>query len=172
MNYLVLGVQVVLVGVFLVSLATKVRSRTAYLEFVSGTAALLAVSLRRARPLAAATTWAEAVIVVLLAVPATAALGLGVAAVTLVCFAGVLVRVIRLGSPRPCRCFGQSATSVSPAHVVRNLVLAVLAGVAMVCATTDTDTAVSGLGATLTAAISVVCVVCVVRFDDLVELLS
>lgn len=173
-GYLELGCRGLLAGVFLVSLAGKLRGRSEYSAFVTATASLLATGHRRARVLAPLTIAAEIAIVGALAVgPA----GLLAAAALLGCFTVALVLALRRGTTAPCRCFGASTTPVAVHHVVRNLVLAGLAIAGSVAG-------YAGAGASLdpapldpaalvvTALAALVCVLVTVRLDDLVAVLA
>jgi Methylamine utilisation protein MauE len=109
-----------LVGlVFAVSAFSKLRNVTTYREFASWLAGL-PVPLASRRALAPILAGAEAVIVVLVAVPAAAAAGLVLAALTLAALtAGTAVAVSR-GARASCQCFGPSRTPLTARHVLRN----------------------------------------------------
>ncbi|MFC7643690.1 MauE/DoxX family redox-associated membrane protein [Streptosporangium lutulentum] len=74
---------------------------------------------------------AELAAVVLLAVPTTAVIGFALSAVLLTGFAAGIAGALRRGERTPCRCFGAAGTRLGPAHLVRNLVLAVIAAVGL-----------------------------------------
>ncbi|TDE01809.1 MauE/DoxX family redox-associated membrane protein [Jiangella asiatica] len=96
---------------------------------VAGLATTLRVGLRlpQARAGAWALVAAEAVVVVLLAVPATASAGLlGAGALAAALTAGAAV-LARRTQALPCRCFGSASSTVTWASVVRNAVLTGLA---------------------------------------------
>ena len=126
MTYLVLACRGVLVGVFLVSLAGKLRSRTAYQEFVSATATLLSTTVARARQLAPLTIAAELVVVCTLAIEPFVRPGLVMAAALLLCFTMALFRALLRGTTTPCRCFGKP-TPLTPTHALRNIALIAIA---------------------------------------------
>ncbi|MGI5268331.1 MauE/DoxX family redox-associated membrane protein [Nonomuraea sp. CA-218870] len=170
MGYVVVWGQLLVVGIFLVSLAGKVRSRQAFREFITATGTLLAVDPGRARRLGLLAVVAEAAIVVLVAVPVTAPAGFALAAVTLGGFGYALVRALRREKAAPCHCFGASETPVGRHHVVRNLVLIVAALAAMGAAFAGTPGGVEVPGMVIAAAAAAVCVLIVVRLDDIAEL--
>jgi methylamine utilization protein MauE len=135
MVYLALACRCAVGVVFLVSVSGKVRSRAAFGAFVSWLAAL-PVPLARSQPRAAAAVMAaaEALIVILVALPWTARPGLALAAVALAAFtAGTWLAVVR-GADAPCLCFGASASPLGRRHVVRDALLgaAAVAGAAAV----------------------------------------
>lgn len=169
MGYVVLAGQLLLGGIFLVSAVSKVWRRRAYRQFVSGTAALLGAAPGTARRLAPATVAAEAGVVLTLAVPATTALGFGLAAGLLAALTYVLVRALRRGTAAGCNCFGAATQPVGPEHVVRN---AVLIGVALtgLAAAAAGGGPVELAGVAVTAVAAFAGVALVVRLDDLVTL--
>ncbi|MGJ6968410.1 MauE/DoxX family redox-associated membrane protein [Streptosporangium sp. G11] len=170
MSYVILGCRLVLLGMFLVSLAGKVRSRRAFREFVAATATLLAVAPGPARRLAMLAVAAEAAIVVLIGVPATVPVGFALSAVTLGGFGYALVRALKQERAAPCRCFGPSATPVGRHHVIRNLVLIAAAVTALGATLGGAPQAVEIPGVAITALAALVCVVLIVRLDDIAEL--
>lgn len=170
MDYVILGCRLLLVGIFLTSLAGKVRSRQAFREFLTATATLLDVAPEPARRLGMLAMAAEAAIVVLVIVPATVPFGFALSAVTLGGFAYALVRALKRGNAAPCHCFGASAAPVRKLHVVRNVVLIVLALMALVATFGGMSHAVEIPGVVITALAALVCVMLVVRLDDLAEL--
>ncbi|MGC5009705.1 MauE/DoxX family redox-associated membrane protein [Streptosporangium sp. DT93] len=170
MSYVILGCRLLLLGIFLASLAGKARGRQAFREFVAATATLLAVRSVPARRLALLAMAAEAAIVVLLAVPATLPAGFALAAVTLGGFGYALARALRQGRAAPCRCFGSSSAPVGGRHVIRNLVLIAAAMTALVATLGGAPQAVETPGVIVTALAALVCVVLVTRLDDIAEL--
>jgi hypothetical protein len=133
--YLALACRCAIGVVFAVSVSGKLRSRSAFGAFVSWLAAL-PVPLVRGRPRATAVVLAaaEALIVVLVALPWTVRPGLVLAAVVLGVFtAGTWLAVAR-GADAPCQCFGVSASPLGRRHVVRDALLcaAAVAGAAAV----------------------------------------
>jgi uncharacterized membrane protein YphA (DoxX/SURF4 family) len=126
--YLALACRSAVGVVFLVSGSGKLRSRPAFRAFVSWLAAL-PVPLVRSQPRAAAAVIgaAEALIVVLVALPWTVRPGLALAAVVLAVFtAGTWLVVVR-GADAPCQCFGVSASPLGWRHVVRDALLGAVA---------------------------------------------
>ncbi|MFG1947413.1 MauE/DoxX family redox-associated membrane protein [Nonomuraea sp. NPDC048826] len=171
MGYVVVFGQLLVLGIFLVSLVGKVRSRQAYREFITATGRLLAVGPGRARWLGLLAVAAEAAIVVLVAVPVTASVGFVLAVVTLGGFGYALVRALRREEKAaPCHCFGASETPVGRRHVIRNLVLIVAALAALGAAFTGTPGGVEIPGVVIAAAAAAMCVLVVVRLDDIAEL--
>lgn len=125
MEYVVVGLRSLIVLVFAVSVASKLRGRRAYAEFVAATGRL------SPRPVAGTAVWrlaawvvaAELAVPVLLLVPVTASLGFAVAAALLVALTGAILLALRRGERAPCRCFGSAEQPLGYPQVVRNLVL-------------------------------------------------
>ncbi|MER6809268.1 MauE/DoxX family redox-associated membrane protein [Spirillospora sp. NPDC000708] len=172
MDEVVTAVRVLLALVFVASAAGKLRGRGAYARFTAATARLVPrpVAATGTRWIAAAVVGAEAAVVVLLVLPATAAAGFALAAVLLAAFTAAIVRALARGDRAPCACFGDADTPLGPRQVVRNLSLA--------------TAALAGLGATLsggshlpgaTGALFAVAAGCfaallVLAADDIIEL--
>jgi uncharacterized membrane protein YphA (DoxX/SURF4 family) len=155
---------------FLVSVSAKLRSRSAFRAFVSWLAAL-PVPLVRSQPRATAiaTAAAEAVIVVLVALPRTVRPGLALASVVLAAFAASTWVFVARGADAPCHCFGVSASPLGRRHVVRDALLGAVA---------VTGAAAAGLGgarpagAVLSLGAGLVAAVFIVFFDDLAALFT
>jgi hypothetical protein len=116
-----LVVRLVAGAVFLVALVGKARDLGAFRSAVRG---FRVVPRRWERPVALAVLGAEAVVVLLLVVRSTAAVGLAGAALLLSAFAVGMVRVLARGERVACGCFGRSSAPVSAAGVGRNALLA------------------------------------------------
>lgn len=128
MVYLALACRCAVDAVFLVSVSGKLRSRTAFRAFVSWLAAL-PVPLARSRPsaVAAVTAAAEALIVVLVALPWTVRPGMALAAVVLAVFTAGTGMAVARGTDASCQCFGASASPLGWRHTARDALLAVVA---------------------------------------------
>jgi len=117
----------VLIGtVFIVSVASKAHSRKAWRAYVSWLAGLPLKPLGRSGA-PGVLAGAEAAVVVLVAVPAAAVAGLGVAAMLSLALTVGLFLAVRRGARQPCYCFGASSDSLGGQHVARNALLAALA---------------------------------------------
>jgi hypothetical protein len=158
-----------LVGlVFAVSAFTKIRNVTAYREFASWLASL-PVPLAGSGALAPILAGAEAAIVVLVAVPATAVAGLVLAAFTLAFLtAGTAVAVSR-GARVSCQCFGPSRAPLATRHILRNGFLLVVAATGALGAGT---VAARPAGIALSLAAAVTAATFVVFLDDLAALVG
>lgn len=170
MIYVASGCQAALIGVFLFSIAGKVRSRHAYHDFVSSLVAMRVLPERWTRPAAIATIAGETLTVPLLAIPATVPVGFLVAAGLLTIFTAAILAALRRGELAPCRCFGASTTPLGKIHVVRNMVLftACLAGLFSVVNEGGSTWHPGGL--LLSWMVAATLVLFVVRLDDLVHL--
>lgn len=174
MVYAVLTVRLVLTGVFLVSVLTKLRTRRAFGDFTTAVRRLGGLPSRFATPAAVVVVAVEAGTVVMLAAPGLdgdARAGLLLAGGLLLGFAAVLVAALRRGTTAACRCFGGSGEPVNRRHVARNAVLVAcaVAGAAMTSAAGGTPVAPPAAALCLLGAS--VAVGAVVLLDDLVHLL-
>lgn len=166
-----------LVGlVFAVSSASKLRGRTAFDQFVKAAGILTVATIPGyqasrdgARRIGAAVVAGELAVPVLLVVPGTAGIGLGIAVLLLTVFGVGIVAAMRRGLRTSCGCFGSSSTPLGTRHLVRNamLVIAAATGLAFgpdrVGQADPAGLAVAGAGALILA-------VLVVRLDDLIDL--
>jgi hypothetical protein len=125
MEYVVVGLRGLIVLVFVVSAASKLRGRHAYAEFVAATGRLSPRPLRAAmaRRLAAGVVAVELAVVALVLAPRITSIGFAVAATLLLAFTGAILLALRRGERAPCRCFGSAEQPLGYPHVVRNLVL-------------------------------------------------
>lgn len=168
MALLATGCRCLLAVVFVLSVSGKVRSRTGFEGFVGSVGTLVPRWRSRRRSIAACVVAVETVIVVLLAVPATARVGAALAAVVLLGFTTAILAALRRGSMASCRCFGVSTVPLGWRHVVRNGLL--LAAVAVAGAA---DRVPSDPAWVVLAVISgVIGGVFVALFDELVDLFA
>jgi hypothetical protein len=170
MMYLALACRCLVGVTFLVSVSGKLRSRPAFRAFVSWLAALPVPLVRgRPGPVAAVIAAAEALIVVLVALPWTVRPGLTLAAVVLGVFtAGTWLAVAR-GTDAPCQCFGVSASPLGRRHVVRDALMAVAA---LTGAAAVGPGGARPAGAALSLGAGLVVAGIVVFLDDLVALFA
>jgi len=170
MGYLTLGCRLVIAGIFLVSLSSKIRSRAGYRDFVAATAALTGAPAPYARRLAGFTVAAEAAAVLLTALPQTAPVGLVLAVGVLGAFTYILVRALRRNRVVTCRCFGSSTVPVGVPQVARNVFLVLVAVSGLVAAGLGGTPHVEWGGVTVTALAASICVLLLARLDELVDL--
>ncbi|GHC68001.1 MauE/DoxX family redox-associated membrane protein [Streptomyces cinnamoneus] len=130
MTYPEVGIRCLIGGMFLISAATKLAGPRAFRAFADSLAQMRLFPAPLVRPLAALVVTGECLVCLLLAVPAPAAAagGFVLAAVLLLAFAGAVAVVAGRGTRTPCRCFGTSSTPLGLRHVVRNVLLAAVAG--------------------------------------------
>ncbi|KXK58313.1 hypothetical protein AWW66_30480 [Micromonospora rosaria] len=171
MQYLVIVIRCLLGTVFLVASLSKVTGRGAFAAFTASIRDLRLVPARAARPVARAVVAVEFAIWVLLAVPApvTGMAGLLAAMSLLLVFGVGILAARRRGARTGCRCFGGSTGTLGLPHVVRNVVLAALAAVAVPATMRPTPTNVGA--AVLAAVAGLVLGGLVAAGDDLAELL-
>jgi hypothetical protein len=168
MLYLALACRLAVGGTFVVSAVGKVHSRSAFQRFVAWLAVLpLPVVRRRAGLVADVIAAAEALIVILVALPWTARLGLALAAAVLAMFTAGTWLALARGAHLPCLCFGGSASPLGRRHVARDALLCVVA-VAGAAAARPGGTGPAGAAISLAAGLVVGGFV--VFLDDLADL--
>jgi hypothetical protein len=172
MNYVLLACRVLLITIFVVALVGKVRGRAAYTEFRRSVIEWRVLPRRWSAVVAAAAVTGEAVVVLLLMLPASVQVGFVAGALLLAAFTTGVIRMLRLGRPARCRCFGASTVTLSGAHVVRNAMLIGLCVTGAVAATGAGGSSLTVPGAVLALSAAAVGVLFVVRFDDLASVLK
>ncbi|WNE97982.1 hypothetical protein PS467_22975 [Streptomyces luomodiensis] len=167
-QYLSTWIRCLIGLIFLVSSVSKVSGRRSFNEFAAAVEALAPVPGAR-RLLAPVVVALEFGVWGLLALPVPGAFryGAGLAAGLLLVFALGIVLAVRRGTDTACRCFGVSTAPVSGWQAVRNLVLAVPAGVSALFGPGSGGTTA---GQILTIAIGLMCGALVTTLDELVEL--
>lgn len=179
MQYAALTCRLLLIGIFVVSAAGKLRTRRSFAGFAEAAARLGRIPARFAAPVAVAVVAAEAGTAVLLALPllppvhgaapGAAVAGFAAAGALLLGFTAALAAALLRGDAAPCRCLGATAEPVARRHVARNLVLAACAAAG--AATTGEAAPVSPAAAALCLLGAAVAVGAVVLLDDLAHLL-
>jgi hypothetical protein len=171
MEYLVLACRAVLIVVFSVSLASKVRSRAAFAEFTASLSVMRVLPRVRTRWTAVAGIFAETVaLFLLLAAPFSVPLAFAFALVLLIGFSAAITIVLARGERAPCRCFGASTRPLGWSHVARNLFLGALCVVGVV---TPAPTAQWHPGGVMLAMFAgAIVALLVLRMDDLITLFS
>lgn len=173
MRVVITTAVLVIVGVLAVSLISKLRSRSGFALFADAIADMGLVRASWARPAAALSMAAEAVVLAMLILPVSTVPGLAAAAVLFACFAATLATAVRRGVQVACHCFGASSTPVAWRHVVRGGILCAVAFTALCCASVSDTPAFTQIGAPQMLAATVVagiCVAALVWIDDLVWL--
>ena len=137
MRVIVVTVVLLVVGVLLVSLISKLRSRAAFREFADALAALRVIPRRWALPLARLSVAAEAAVFGALVWPGGTVAGLAGGTVLFAGFTAGLAVAVRRGATVGCHCFGATSAPVAPRHLVRSGFLSVASfGALCVAATT------------------------------------
>jgi hypothetical protein len=171
MQYVDVASRLLLLTMFTLALASKISSRGAWGEFVESTRAMAVVGEARVQAAAVVTAIAEGAVIVLAALPLrwAGSAAFVIAAGLLGCLAIAVAMVVRRGKSVTCRCFGASQTPLGVSHVVRNVLLVVIALLGLA------GSLVSGsFDPFLTAVVGVfgaVLGLLVARWDDLVSLL-
>lgn len=170
MAALEIALRTVLAVVFGIAFISKVRSRSAFHEFVSSLDDIGWLN-RRWRPAAAALIpELEAAVVMLLVVPAAVAFGFGTAAALLVVFIAVTAAELAKGRRVRCRCFGAGTAPIGPAQIARNIVLLTVSVTGLALESVGHSRA-NGTGFVLAVGLGVLAALAFVRWDDLAYLL-
>jgi hypothetical protein len=154
--------------VFAISAAGKLRTSAVRAAFRRSVADMAVLPARAVGPVATAVPIAEAATVVLIVVPATAALGCVLALVLLAAFTTGIAIVLRRGTRAGCLCFGTTERPYGPHHLVRNglLAAAALGGAVTAGHPTDPPAALIAIAAGVLAALVLV------TFDELLDLFA
>jgi len=128
MNYFAYGVRGLLTAVFLIAVVGKAGAFSAFADSLRPLAVASGSAVRAVALAVIAVEGAVCLALVLPYTPVTLA-GLLAATVLLAVFAVVIARLVGRGTTVDCRCFGRSAAPLGRAHVVRNGLLASVAGV-------------------------------------------
>jgi hypothetical protein len=161
MAYLSFGCRVLLLVVFAVAVAGKLRDPAGFRRAV---AELVPAVRRHAAVVARCVVGVEAGIVVLLGVPGTAVLGAWACLALLVAFTGAVAGAVRRGSAASCHCVGASAGPVGARQLARNVVLLMVAAGGVV------PPAGEAVGFVLAALAGGVLGLLVLSFDAIVDL--
>lgn len=160
--------------VFGVSAISKLRGRGAFDEFVTTTRQLLRglspgriVIESTSRLVAVAVVAAEATIPLLLIVPATRRIGLGMAMLCLTAFGAAVAATVRRGVQGSCRCFGRSSIPLGYRHVVRNGMLFAVAATGL---GVGPGSLADPAGLALAAGAALIVALLLMRLDDVIEL--
>ena len=172
MQYVDVASRLLLLTMFGLALGSKISSRRAWGEFVESVRAMAVVGDTKAPAVAVATTAAEGAVIVLAAVPLrwAGSASFVVAAGLLGCLTVAVALVVRRGKAVTCRCFGASQTPLGVSHVVRNVLLVVIAllGLAASFVNGSFDPILSAIVGAFGAILGLL----VSRWDDLVSLLA
>lgn len=173
MPYAEFAVRVLVATVFLTAAVGKVRSGRSFAAFTASLGRLDVLPGAVTRAAAVAVVAAEWLVcaLVLMPWPRPAGAGLALAAALLVVFAVALTRVVARGTRAVCRCFGSASREpLGVRHIVRNVLLAVLAASAAWTSTPREATSVQP-GALAVAALAGLLVGgCVTALDTIMEL--
>jgi hypothetical protein len=169
-EYVVTAERCLLGLIFLASAGSKARSAAAFTAFADAVRdfAVLPSSWTRGSLVPGAVVAVEALVPVLLLTRSTTAAGLAVAAAVLAGLTVAVTLVVRRGAEVSCRCFGAGAR-LGRRHVLRNLVLAVVAG-AGVLAALPAAQPMHPVGVAAAVAAGAIGAGVVVFMDDIVEL--
>ena len=171
-TYPLLACQALLLAVFGLAAVSKL-TRRGFGEFVAATGRLLPARWSRGRrPVALGVLAAELATVCLLAWPAVAPVGFGMAAGLGTGFSAAVVAALRRGERGPCRCLGATTTPLGGSQLARNgaVVTAALAGLLLAGWSEPVPVGLAGVGLAALAGLALAGLV--VRIDDLVALFA
>ncbi|MFK4268774.1 MauE/DoxX family redox-associated membrane protein [Streptomyces milbemycinicus] len=121
MTFYLLCAKALIVTVFGVAFAGKVRSRSAFRQFRTSISTLGRLPARLSTPMAVAIVVLEGTTAVWLATPLPPRAGFAMATGLLLVFISVVVRAVRGGIFAECRCFGGRGAVMGNGMIVRNL---------------------------------------------------
>jgi hypothetical protein len=171
MGYIVLGCRCVVGLVFVASVVGKLRGRDSYAGFVMATRRLGPGWVARVPVglVAGGLIAAEAGVLVLLVLPGTSWMGFLLAGLLALAFGAAVMAALRRRERLPCNCFGISARPVGGVHLIRNVVLALAAGLGL-AAGAPAAGPLQPAGVVAVVVASAVVAVVVVTADDVVDL--
>ncbi|MFD1322750.1 MauE/DoxX family redox-associated membrane protein [Micromonospora sonneratiae] len=172
MAYVELAGRCLLGLVFLVAVTGKLRSRTAFDDFVASVAQFGLLPERWLPLTARLVLTGEAGIVLLLALPATVPAGYALAIGVLGILSAGMLTAVRRGRRPACLCFGAAGVPIGARHVARNLLLAAIAAGGLVASVATSGSPMRPAAALLAVATAVPLAALVVRLDDIVELFT
>ncbi|MFB9236646.1 MauE/DoxX family redox-associated membrane protein [Plantactinospora siamensis] len=173
MRYVELTGRLLLALVFLAAVVGKLRSRAAFAGFVGSVEAFGLLPRRRVRPVAGLAVAVEAAVVPLLAVPAAAPAGYAAAAALLAVLTGAILAALRRGRRPACHCFGTAGAPIGPRHVVRNVLLFLVAAAGLAASPmAGAGPPAGAAGRLLALAAAAPLAALVVRLDDLAALFA
>ncbi|MEU9509541.1 MauE/DoxX family redox-associated membrane protein [Micromonospora sp. NPDC048170] len=168
MTVVALALRLTLVFVLAAAVVGKLHSRASRADYRQMFTAMDVPAPLRA-PVAVALVAAEIVTAPLLLVPSTVILGSAMAAALFGVLAAGVYHIVRGARRVRCNCFGgASGVELSALHVVRNVVLAVVALAALVLSFAVGAVATQGIAIAVAAALVLAAIV--VRLDDLIYL--
>lgn len=172
MLYVAIGCRAALAIVFLFAVTGKVAGRGSFREFTDSIVAMRVVPEHAARSAAIASVTAEALVVVLTAIPARLipTAGCALAGLLSIAFSGAITASLRRGNRAPCRCFGRSTTPLGARHLVRNAILLLVAAAGT--ATSLASGHAQAAGVVLAGGTGLFAGIAIAAYDEIAELLA
>jgi Methylamine utilisation protein MauE len=169
--YVLVACRALLLVVFATSAFGKVRGRPAWSGFLQSVRDLRLVPARWVDAVAVTVVGGEAAVVLLLAVPATAAVGFALAGALFATFTVAIIVTLRRGVTAARRCFGSTALPLGRRHELRNgLLLTVAALGALSRSAPPSSPHPSGL--VVAVASGLIGAAFLMFFDEIVELFA
>jgi hypothetical protein len=169
MVYVALFARLLIAGILAFSAGAKLRRIEGFAVTVRD---LLGLPLSAARVAAWLVIAGELTAAALALGPASAVVGLSLAAGLLACFAAVAIRAAQRQVGVPCRCFGAPAGTLGIPHAVRNGALVAVAALGVVATVKSPADTPHPVAVGMVVMLAAVGVALVVLFDDLVDLFA
>jgi hypothetical protein len=169
-GYLSLALRVGLAFVFVAALIGKLSGRGAVIAF-KGMLADIDVPPRLIGPAGIGILAAEFTVVALIPWERTGLVGSLIAVVLLALFSGTLARAVRRGSRARCRCFGSRSRRLGGIHIVRNVLLVIVAMVGAMATSLAGGQALHPIGVILSVALAAPGALIIVLWEDLAVVL-
>jgi hypothetical protein len=170
MGYIDLAMRAAIGIVFAVACTSKLRSRIAFERFTRSLEVLKLPSAAKPRLIAPVVVAAEVATVVSLAAPVAVAIGFTLALTLLLAFAFSIVRAVTGGVQVPCQCFGSDGATLAGRHVLRNVLLVVLAAIGLAAQLSGTASGASVAGGLVAALAGAALGYMFIRWDDIAYL--
>lgn len=172
MPYVTLACRLATGIVFVVAVIGKVRSRSAFREFVGTVHEMTSLAPPWNTAASAGVILVEASVVALMTAGQAAPFGFSLAGAVLLGFSSAIARAVRAGSRAPCRCFGSARAPLGARHLLRNAGLFGMAIVGLICELTSPAGGTTLAGDAIALACAGVAALLVILFDDLADLLT
>jgi hypothetical protein len=160
--------RTLLVGVFVAAVVGKGTNRRRFAAFADSLLPLLPGGTRAATTIAAGVIVAELLAVATLCAQPT--IGYAAAVLVLAGLTGGIATALRRGVQVRCQCFGAAGSTLTAAHLIRNLVLLLVSGAGL-AAHLGAPPAPAAVAATAAVG-GLVAGACITRWDDLTTVVT
>jgi hypothetical protein len=170
MPYVVIAARVMLVVIFAIAFAGKVRNRSAFTRFTDSLGDFATWNTRLQLPVAVMVVTAEATIVVLVALPATVGWGLAIGGLMITVFTAAALHARRNGRQPMCNCFGAAGTALGLRHIVRNCLIVAAAAAGLAAWSAGGPSRITAAPVVLAAGLALIVSLALAAWDDIVPL--